>query len=246
METALNGETMKIKLINPDYGMTQEELDAREKMLGHVCGPDVFLHMECLTKTKVVIDSMRDVALASPEILQMAMGAERDGFDAVVLYCFNDPGIAACRDQLAIPVIGSGQAAVLLAAMLGYRMSVVTMSESRLSEKRVFIQSCGIDSGRIASVRGMEKTFSPLEGGSDEVYGYLEKAALACVKEDGADVVALGCLSLAGKGERLSKIIGVPVVDPAFTGVTTAVQAVRLGLLHSKAAYPYPPVMYAC
>lgn len=235
---------MKIKLINPDYGMSAEDLRAREKMLARVCEPGTVLHMECLTRTKVVIDSLRDVALASPEILDIALRAEKEGFDAVVLYCFSDPALAACREQLTIPAVGSAQAAILLAASLGYRLSVVTLTSARVSEKRAFLRSCGLDEGRIASVRGLDKIFAPEDGHSDEILQYLEKTALSCVKEDGADVVILGCLSLAGKGEGLSRVIGAPVVDPAFAGVSAACQMVRLGLSHSKRAYPFPPRMF--
>jgi allantoin racemase len=213
-------------------------------MLSAVCDSDVLLDMECLTQTRVVIDSLRDVALASPEILRIASRAEKEGFDAVVLYCFSDPALAACREQLAIPVIGSGQAAILLAASLGCRLSVITLTAARVTEKRMFIRACGIDEGRIASVRGVEKVFPPEEGHGDEVLPYLKKTALKCVKEDGADVVILGCLSLAGKGKWLSDAIGAPIVDPAFAGVCAAQQVIRLKLSHSKLAYPFPPHMY--
>jgi allantoin racemase len=232
---------VKIKLINPDYGMSENILKAREKMLGKVCEPGTVLSMECLVKTKVEIDSLRDVALASPEILEIALRAEEEGFDAVVLYCFSDPALAACREMLTIPVIGSAQAAILLAVALGYRISIITLTTARVAEKWMFARACGVDEGRIASVRGLDKNFSPSGGHSDEVLQYLKKTALSCVKEDGADVLILGCLSLAEKGEWLSQAIGVPVVDPAFAGVSAAQQVVRLGLSHSKRAYPFPP-----
>jgi allantoin racemase len=235
---------LKIKLINPDYGMSESDLRARETMLSEVCDSDVVLDMECLVYTKVVIDSLRDVALAAPEILRIASRAEKEGFDAVVLYCFSDPALAACREQLAIPVIGSGQAAILLAASLGCRLSVITLTAARATEKRMFIRACGLDEGRIASVRGVDKIFAPEEGYNDEILPYLKKTVLECVKEDGADVVVLGCLSLAGKGRELSDVVDAPIVDPAFVGVCAAQQAVRLKLSHSKLAYPFPPRLF--
>ena len=76
---------MKIMIINPDYGMTREELDLRLEILSGYVGPDTELFMECLTETEVYIDSAMDAVLAGPEIVKRAIRAEKEGFDAIVL-----------------------------------------------------------------------------------------------------------------------------------------------------------------
>ena len=58
---------MKIFIINPDYGVTPEQLATRCRLLSAHVGPDVELTMECLTQNKIEIDSALDVALAAPE-----------------------------------------------------------------------------------------------------------------------------------------------------------------------------------
>ena len=57
---------MKIFIINPDFGVTPEQLAVRCRLLSAHVGPDVELHMECLQKNKIEIDSALDVALAAP------------------------------------------------------------------------------------------------------------------------------------------------------------------------------------
>ena len=74
---------MKIFIINPDFGVTPEQMAARCRLLCAYVGPDVELHMECLVNNHIEIDSAVDAALAAPEILQMALRAERDGYTAL-------------------------------------------------------------------------------------------------------------------------------------------------------------------
>ena len=50
---------MKIFIINPDFGVTPEQLALRCQLLSAHVGPDVELHMECLTQNKIEIDSAR-------------------------------------------------------------------------------------------------------------------------------------------------------------------------------------------
>ena len=65
--------------------------------------------------------------------------------------------------------------------------------------------------------------------------------AQECVDQDGADTVILGCLSFAGMGQEIEKLVGVPIIDPAYALVTCCEAVVRQGLRHSKKSYPAPP-----
>lgn len=61
---------MKIFIINPDFGVTPEQMAARCHLLSVHVGPDVELHMECLVENHIEIDSALDAALAAPEIIK--------------------------------------------------------------------------------------------------------------------------------------------------------------------------------
>ena len=50
------------------------------------------------------IESAYDAALIVPELLKVAPEAERDGFDAVIIGCFSDPGIDSLREIIEMPV----------------------------------------------------------------------------------------------------------------------------------------------
>jgi len=231
---------VKIKIINPDYGMKDEQIKQRVIILKNYARKDTVICMECLQKSEVVIDSLYDVALASKEIVEMAIHAEKEGYDAVILYCFSDPALDACREMLRIPVIGAGQASLWMAMGIGYSFSLITTEESRIPEKRNFVLSKGIANNYLASVRCCNLDYFEMEKDPEYTLSRLEETSRKCMEEDNAEVIILGCLSLLGMGQRLSKLIGIPVLDPAVNSVLVAECYVSQGITHSKKSYPYP------
>ena len=56
------------------------------------------------------IGSPDDALAAAPFVAAAAIHAASDGFDAVVVDCTDDPGVAAARGELDIIVVGAGEA----------------------------------------------------------------------------------------------------------------------------------------
>lgn len=232
---------MKIFIINPDFGVTPEQMAARCRLLCAYVGPDVELHMECLVNNHIEIDSAVDAALAAPEILQMALRAERDGYDSVVLYCFSDPAVAACRELLSIPVIGAGQAACLMAPVAARQAGLLLADVSRCSEKQLFVEQCGVDARRIAAIGSIEGRGLDLWQERDKVFELLVQAGAKLLAESRVQALILGCLCFLGQAQPLAARLGVPVIDPAAAAVAMAEAVVRQGLFTSRRSYPAPP-----
>lgn len=232
---------MKIFIINPDYGITQEQIDYRCDILSNYVGEDVRLHMECLTQSYIEIDSALDAALAAPEIISMALSAQKQGFDAVVLYCFSDPAIDACREILSIPVIGAGQAACLLAPALGRQAGLLLADAQRLPEKKLFIEQCGIASSRISAIEGLNVQGINIWQQRELAFELLQQAGHKMLQKNNVQLLILGCLSFLGMAPALSKSLQVPVIDPAIAAVSLAESLVRQNLFTSRKAYPSPP-----
>lgn len=233
---------MKIFIINPDYGVTPEQMAERCHLLSAHLGADVELHMECLTENHIEIDSALDAALAAPEIIKMAVRAEREGYDAVVLYCFSDPAIDACRELLSIPVVGGGQASILLAPLVGRQAGLLLADASRHAEKQLFIESCGINPARFAGIGGIEGRGVDFWAERGRTLELLAQAGEKLLVQSGVQVLVLGCLSFLGLAQPLSERLGVPVIDSAVAPVSLAESLVRQGLATSRKAYPAPPV----
>ena len=74
------------------------------------------------------------------------------------------------------------------------------------------------------------------------VEAFVEEGKKA-IREDRVDALIPGCMSMAFLGipEEAQKALGIPVLNPAAVALKFAELYVRLGLRHSKRAYPFPP-----
>lgn len=229
---------MKILIINPDYGMTQEEMALRCRILEEYTAPDTQLAMVCPQNSGVELNSALDVVLAAPEIVQLAADGQNAGFDAVVLYCFSDPVIDACREALRIPVIGGAQASCLAALNVCRSFGVILADEARLPEKKLFLRTLGVSTERIGQIAAVN--LNGISPWADRETTF--KKLLACgqkmMRETHTEAIVLGCLSFLGLAEPLSRVLGIPVIDPAVAAVTTAESIVRQRLFTSKVSYP--------
>lgn len=229
---------MKILIINPDYGMTQEEMTLRCRILEEYTAPDTQLAMVCPQNSGVELNSALDVVLAAPEIVQLAADGQNAGFDAVVLYCFSDPVIDACREALRIPVIGGAQASCLAALNVCSSFGVILADEARLPEKKLFLRTLGVSPERIGQIAAVN--LNGISPWADRETTF--KKLLACgqkmMRDTHTETIVLGCLSFLGLAEPLSRVLGIPVIDPAVAAVTTAESIVRQRLFTSKVSYP--------
>lgn len=229
---------MKILIINPDYGMTQEEMALRCRILEEYTAPDTQLAMVCPQSSGVELNSALDVVLAGPEIVQLAAEGQNAGFDAVILYCFSDPVIDACREALRIPVIGGAQASCLAALNVCRSFGVILADEARLPEKKLFLRTLGVSPERIGQIAAVN--LNGISPWADRETTF--KKLLACgqkmMRETHTEAIVLGCLSFLGLAEPLSRVLGIPVIDPAVAAVTTAESIVRQRLFTSKVSYP--------
>ncbi len=232
---------MKFKIINPDWGMTEEQMEQRCRILEDYTRHRVQLSMECLTQTKVSLDSLVDLVRAGPEILKIAIRAEQEGYDAVILYCFSDPVMEACRQAVSIPVVGAGQAAYLLLPAVAYHGVLLAADQNRIPEKMVSLSRTGLAADRICGYEPVHaRDLDPIEH-RRQLKKELLKAGRRALEHTDAQALILGCLSFLGLSEELSAELMVPVIDPGPASVCLAETLVCMHLRSSPKAYPpYP------
>lgn len=229
---------MKIKVIIPNSGMDRAALDAREEMLSRAVSPGTLISVDCIGSGPVSIESNTDEALAGRQVIEDCIRAEREGFDAVVVYCFSDLAVDAVRENVSIPVAGPGEVTLAAAAMVSERFTVVTTISENLwrTERRLMKNTTARQ--KMKSVRALDIPVAELRENPAATKKYLEKLCEEAVREDRIDTVILGCLGMAQYGDELEKKFGIKVLDPAFLAVAWAELAARLGVIPSKKAYP--------
>lgn len=188
------------------------------------------------------IESSYEELLAVPATLAGVQQAEHDGFDAVILGCFGDPGLDAARELTRIPVVGPGESSLLLAASLGHRFSVITVLDSVIPAQELQAYRAGVR-GKLASVRATDIPVLSLMRDIDASKRRVIEIGAAAVEDDRADVLVLGCMTMSflDVAEDVSKALGVPVVNAGRTALKAAESLVSQGLAHSKRAFPTPP-----
>ncbi len=182
--------------------------------------------------------------LAAHQVIRLSVNAEREGFDAVVIGCFYDPGLRVARELVRIPVVGVSEATLHVAAMLSAgKFSILVGSRSWIPKMAENAGSYGLES-RIVSWRVMGLTVPDMRD-REKTQAAILREARAAVEEDLAEVICLGCTGMAGQAEYAQEALGVPVLDPVVMGLKMAELRAdlwkRFGISHSKIGGYAPP-----
>lgn len=229
---------MKIKVVMPDKAMDRETLDKREIMLKAAVSDGTEISVDCIKKGPDELDCNTDEAFAAAELVKEARRAEKEGYDAFVIYCFSDVGIDAVRENVSIPVIGPGETSIAACSMICNKFTVITTESVNIPRTYRRLMKNSLVREKMTSVRALDIPISKLRTNPDITGQYLESVCRDAVEKENADGVILGCLGMAGYGERIEKILPVRIFDPAFIAVAYAELCVRIGLRHSSAMYP--------
>lgn len=187
-----------------------------------------------LEKAPESIETHLDSASAAPEVVKAVAEAERNGYDAVVVACFDDPGLHAARECVSIPVLGIGETSMTTAALLGSRFAVISTGRN----SRAIYERKAMELGlikRLAYSSGIDVEVQKLSEEKARVEQLLLEEARRAIDSFGAEVIVLGCGGMMGFSEELSKILELPVIDPLLVTVKMAETMVAVGLRHSKA-----------
>lgn len=204
----------------------------------------VKLEVVPLDKGTASIEGGYDEALNVPYILQKVKWAEKNGYDAVVLDCFGDPGLDAAREIAKIPVIGANQASIHMASQLAGRFSVINILPETESLVRSLIMKYGLIEN-LASIRTIHVPVLELEKNPELTVKKVVEAAEKAVLEDSAYAIVLGCTGMSPLVEAIEKRfeeigVSVPVIEPLRAAIYTAISVVLMGVSHSKRAYMTP------
>jgi allantoin racemase len=188
------------------------------------------------------IESVYEELCAAPAGVEKIRELEVQGIDAAIIGCFGDPGLEAAREMVSIPVIGPGEASLLLAAQLGHRIGIITVFDSMAASMRGQAFRAGVLE-KLACVRGLEIPVLRLMTEPDKTFDRIVEVGREALRRDEADVLIFGCMTLSflEVAPRLSAALGVPVINAAQAALKAAESLVSINLSHSKKAFPLPP-----
>jgi allantoin racemase len=218
-----------------------EEVGRRREFLRQRAALGVEVDVRSLGDGPASIESALEASLVVPALCESVVRAQAEGVSAVIVGCFSDPGLDALRELTSISIVGPGAAALHLAAQLATRFTIVSPLDSAPGRGEERLRGLALDA-KLASVRGVNIPVLDLGRAREAVLDRLEEVGRAALREDGADALVLGCMSMGFLGitDDLQKRLDVPVVNPVTAALKTAEAMVAMGLSHSKIAYPMP------
>lgn len=187
------------------------------------------------------IESDYDELMSVKPCLELILPIQHE-YDGFVIACYGDhPAVHALREILTQPVVGIMEASLRLAAMIGHSFSIITSGDRAVSMFTRGVRAFGMQD-HCASIRSTSTPVLALdsEHKADTSQLILNEARRA-MAEDKAEVISLGCAGMVGLAEKMTKELGIPVIDGVAAGVKVIEALVGCGLRTSKRG-AYAPI----
>jgi len=210
------------------------------------CDPGTQVDVICMPRGPQHLEYLYYQSIAKLEILKAVKRAEKQGYDAAVIGCFNDPGLYEAREICETMCVASpGEAAMGIASVLGSRFSIIVGRQKWVPQIRDNARKYGY-AERLASCQSIELGVLDLQRDHAETAKRMRQACGRALLEDKAEVIILGCTMGFGFFAELQQEFKVPVLDPMICGLKQAEFLAglyqQIGLYTSKVgAFATPP-----
>lgn len=202
--------TAHILLINPNSSHATS--DMMHAIANKAATGRTAVAIATATRNPTMITNGEQLAAAADQVIEI--GAEHDeNCRGIVVSAFGDPGLAALRERVGVPVVGICEASMIEASQGGRKFGVAT-STPDLTEA---IAGRARDLGLADLYTGIRCTpGDPIAVASDPLLlrQSLAEAVRACIELDGAEAVIIGGGPLGQAAEHLQPLFDTPVIAP--------------------------------
>src|SRR5262245_32198721 len=216
---------MRLLLVNPNVTERITEIMGAEAR--RAASPTTEIVTATARFGTLYVENRAEAAIAAHAVLDI-LADRAENCHAAIIAAFGDPGLAAARELLDIPVVALTEAALLVAWTLGRRYSIVCLTP-RL---RTWYTECAVEhglAGRLASIRALDIPVADITRAREELRERLLAECARAVEEDGAEVLIVGGGPLAGLAREEAHRIPVPALDGVTCAVHLAEALVALG-----------------
>jgi len=229
----------------PDSG------DRYEHLIEEVRGPNTTVDVRCLDYQPVTVTLPKEPLYLAP-LFETVKQANRDGFDAVIIACYSDPGQREAQLISCIPVFGAMQLGVRAAQLLGHRVGILCPSKKGRRTRplawhwdslfrygvaeyatNLYTVDCEGVPAEVAAELLEQQRYDELNRRLAKSYakGLLTTGVTVvqnAIAQDEIDVVLPACTIWSGQAAQLSEQVGIPVVDPFQSLIVMAEAALRV------------------
>lgn len=189
------------------------------------------------------IECEYDELVNSPYVVELVKQGEKDGYDAVFINCFGDPGVAAARECVDVPVFGGYEPAVLVAMGLADKIGIVTVVPN-VVEPITRHTAAERFEGRVVSISDIGIPVLELSDHKKLCTAVLNES-IKVIKEKGVQAIVLGCTGVVNVTEEVKKALceegfDIPVIEAAQSALMMLELYAKMGLSQSRLAYLKP------
>jgi len=194
--------------------------------------PGTTVTVHGVDKMSTGIDRSRYIEfLNSPKIIDNAIQAEREGYDAFALTCMLDPGFFELREAVDIPVVFAFETSCHLACMLGPKFALLAYNEIILRRLSEYVKHYGLGD-RLVPTTSFTVSLEALQDGFKDPEPLLKEARKLAKKadENGTDMLIslCGCMNMIFVSHGIREIEGIPFIDSVGTAIKAAEMLVDL------------------
>jgi allantoin racemase len=226
--TLTSPSPLRIALLNPNTDTQATELMLESAR--HALPPHVSVEGRTAPSGSPLITDEAALQAAAAVVPDFGVRVAAEGFDALIVAGFGDPGLQELRARVAIPVVGIAEAGIAEAGANGRRYSIVTVTHELHDSLRQSAERYGF-AGNLASIRFTTGEPLSLVGDAAWLQRALPAASQLAVSDDGAQAIVIGGGPLARAADAISSQLGVPLIEP----VAAAVRRICLSFPHMTA-----------
>ena len=167
------------------------------------------------------IETDEDIRSVMPMVVREITSSNVE-FDAFVIACYSDPGLAEARTVSQKPVFGIHESAASLSASYGRRFGVLALGRESIQRHIAYIRRLGLQDFH-AGERPLGISVDQAANDPSTLARIIETGR-ELIEEDGAETLILGCAGLAAHRQAAQEALGIPVIDPVQAAVTMAQQ----------------------
>ncbi|MBT6135051.1 MAG: hydantoin racemase [Kordiimonadaceae bacterium] len=175
------------------------------------------------------IESSEDVCLAHMLVTKHVQSCN---YDAYVIACFCDPGVAELRALGYQNVFGIAESAMHVAANIGSKFGILSILDVSVERHIKQVERAGL-SNMLAADLALNLGVLDLED-KGLARPRIEKVGRKLVKEFGATSIILGCAGMGIHRQWLQELLGVPVIDPCWAGMVMAMATLGENIKDTK------------
>lgn len=213
-------DTRRVGLVRVMTQEKQELIDEQGKLIEGLF-PFMEVKSRCIENQPRGIYDAETERIAGPKIVNVARKLEGEGAEVVIISCAADPALETVRNELPIPVIGTGSATAAVALNLGRNIGVIGIGQEVPEAMAELLGD------RLVNYQRIEEVETALDLKSGDARERVIKAARAVTARGKVDVIALACagLSTLDVDNTVEQELGVYAVSPVIASGIQALYA---------------------